>query len=73
MIPFLRLKYLCVCCIIILLLASFIRAQEITIGSKKFSESVVLGEITAHLLRKNAVTVEHKQRMGGTIIVWEAL
>ena len=73
MIPFLRLKYLCVCCIIILLLTSSIRAQEITIGSKKFSESVVLGEITAHLLQKNAVTVEHKQRMGGTIIVWEAL
>ena len=73
MILFLRLKYIFVCCVSIVLLISSIKAQEITIGSKKFSESVVLGEITAHLLRQNTVNVEHKQRMGGTIIVWEAL
>ena len=70
---FLRLKCLLVCCFIALLSIGSIKAQEITIGSKKFTESVVLGEITAHLLRESGVTVEHKQRMGGTIIVWEAL
>ncbi|HHZ93191.1 TPA: ABC transporter permease subunit [Candidatus Poribacteria bacterium] len=70
---FLRLKCLLVCCFIALLSIGSIKAQEITIGSKKFTESVVLGEITTHLLRESGVTVEHKQRMGGTIIVWEAL
>ena len=73
MISFPRLKCLLVYGFIVSLSIGSIQAQKITIGSKKFAESVVLGEITTLLLRENAVTVEHKQRMGGTIIVWEAL
>jgi osmoprotectant transport system permease protein len=48
-------------------------AQTITIGSKKFTESYVLGEIAKRALRDAGIPVEHKQGMGGTIILWEAL
>ncbi len=49
------------------------RAQEVVIGSKKFTESYVLGEIAKKLLQDAGVRAEHKQGMGGTIILWQAL
>ena len=48
-------------------------AQEISVGSKRFTESYVLGEIAKRLLEDAGYHVEHKQGMGGTIIVWGAL
>ena len=48
-------------------------AQTIGVGSKRFTESYVLGEIAKKLLEDAGYRVELKQGMGGTIIVWEAL
>ena len=48
-------------------------AQKISVGSKRFTESYVLGEIAKQLLENAGYRVELKQGMGGTIIVWEAL
>src|SRR4051812_24733118 len=48
-------------------------AQSITVGSKKFTESYVLGEIAQQALKNAGVTAEHRQGMDGTIILWEAL
>ncbi len=48
-------------------------AQSIIIGSKKFTESYVLGEIAKHTLSEAGLSVEHRQGMGGTIILWQAL
>lgn len=48
-------------------------AQQIQVGSKRFTESYVLGEIAKRLLEDAGFTVGHKQGMGGTIIVWQAL
>ena len=48
-------------------------AQEIGVGSKRFTESYVLGEIAKQLLEDAGYRAELKQGMGGTIIVWEAL
>ena len=48
-------------------------AQTIGVGSKRFTESYVLGEIAKKLLEDVGYHVEFKQGMGGTIIVWEAL
>jgi osmoprotectant transport system permease protein len=48
-------------------------AKPIVIGSKKFTESYVLGEIAKRALSKAGIAVEHRQGMGGTIILWEAL
>jgi osmoprotectant transport system substrate-binding protein/osmoprotectant transport system permease protein len=47
--------------------------QQIVVGSKKFTESYVLGEIAKTALQNTGFTVEHKQGMGGSIILWEAL
>jgi osmoprotectant transport system permease protein len=48
-------------------------ADPVVIGSKKFTESYVLGEIARELLRRDGIQAEHKEGMGGTIILWEAL
>lgn len=47
--------------------------KQIVVGSKRFTESYVLGEIAKIALQKAGFTVEHKQGMGGTIILWQAL
>jgi osmoprotectant transport system permease protein len=49
------------------------RANPVTIGSKKFTEAYVLGEIAKRALSDAGVTAEHRQGMGGTIILWQAL
>jgi osmoprotectant transport system permease protein len=43
------------------------------IGSKKFTESYVLGELARHELERSGLPVEHRQGMGGTIVLWQAL
>jgi osmoprotectant transport system permease protein len=48
-------------------------AADVVIGSKKFTESYVLGEIAKRTLTEAGIRVEHRQGMGGTIILWEAL
>src|SRR5271170_4958166 len=53
------------------------RASEgspaIALGSKKFTESFVLTELAKRSLEKAGFNIEHRQGMGGTIILWEAL
>jgi osmoprotectant transport system permease protein len=48
-------------------------AEQVQIGSKKFTESYVLGEIAKRTLTDAGISAEHRQGMGGTIILWEAL
>src|SRR5215813_1109060 len=48
-------------------------AADVVIGSKKFTESYVLGEIAKRTLTEAGIPAEHRQGMGGTIILWEAL
>jgi osmoprotectant transport system substrate-binding protein/osmoprotectant transport system permease protein len=48
-------------------------ASDVVIGSKKFTESYVLGEIAKRTLTDAGIPAEHRQGMGGTIILWEAL
>jgi osmoprotectant transport system permease protein len=45
----------------------------IAIGSKKFTESYVLAELAKRTLQDAGFRAEHRQGMGGTIILWEAL
>jgi len=48
-------------------------ANPVLIGSKKFTESYVLGEIAKRTLNETGIPAENRQGMGGTIILWEAL
>jgi osmoprotectant transport system substrate-binding protein len=43
------------------------------VGSKSFTESVILGEIVAQAARAAGVPVEHRAGLGGTRLVWNAL
>ena len=47
--------------------------DKIQIGSKSFTESVILGEVLTHLARSTGVKVEHRAELGGTQILWQAL
>jgi osmoprotectant transport system permease protein len=57
----------------VLAFCSTVQAQPIVVGSKRFTESYVLAEIAKTALQNAGFTVEHKQGLGGTIILWEAL
>lgn len=48
-------------------------AASVVVGSKKFTESYVLGEIAKRALIDAGIPTEHRQGMGGTIILWQAL
>lgn len=47
--------------------------REVVIGSKKFTESVILGEVLAGLAADAGLPVRHRQALGGTRIVYNAL
>lgn len=54
--------------------AALAQAQTpISVGSKKFTESYVLGDIAKTLLEQAGFQVTHREGMGGTIILWQAL
>jgi osmoprotectant transport system permease protein len=53
--------------------ASPCSAEPILIGSKKFTESYVLAEIAKRAFENAGLTTDHRQGMGGTIILWQAL
>ena len=45
----------------------------INVGSKKFTESVILGEMLTLLVRTTGAEVEHRAQLGGTRVLWNAL
>src|SRR5437667_7521254 len=57
----------------LIFLSGSLAAKPVVIGSKKFTESYVLGEIAKRSLIEAGISAEHRQGMGGTIILWEAL
>ncbi len=56
-----------------LLLAGCSEPRGIRIGSKSFTESVVLGEILCNQLRSRSTPAQHRAQLGGTRVLWEAL
>src|SRR5262245_12596588 len=57
----------------LLLAAPAAAAPKVVVGSKAFPESWILGEALATLARQAGAEVEHKQNLGGTEVVYEAL
>jgi osmoprotectant transport system permease protein len=49
------------------------RPSAVVVGSKKFTESVVLGEIATQLIRNAGVDANHRRELGGTRILFNAL
>src|SRR5258708_30007086 len=57
----------------ILLLAACAKQKPIVVGSKNFTESVLLGEIVAQRLEKAGCSVERKLDLGGTLVCDRAI
>ena len=47
--------------------------RTVIVGSKKFTESVILGEIATQRLAASGIEARHQAQLGGTRILWSAL
>ncbi|MEQ9618307.1 MAG: glycine betaine ABC transporter substrate-binding protein [Deltaproteobacteria bacterium] len=47
--------------------------DKLKIGSKTFTESVILGELISQLARSEGASVEYRKELGGTRVLWNAL
>lgn len=47
--------------------------SDARIGSKNFTESVILGEVLRLNAQRHGLTLEHRRAMGGSAILWQAL
>jgi osmoprotectant transport system permease protein len=48
-------------------------APQITVGSKSFTESLILGELVAQMASWSGARVQHRRGLGGTKLLWSAL
>jgi osmoprotectant transport system permease protein len=55
------------------LLLGLALAAPVRVGSKVFTESVVLGEVTTQTLLASGLPAVHRRELGGTRILWDAL
>ncbi len=47
--------------------------NELKVGSKKFTESVILGEIISQLATSEGAQVKYRKELGGTRVLWNGL
>ena len=59
--------------VLLALVAPLCLAETLDVGSKRFTESYILGEIVARTAREAGAQAEHKQGLGNTGIVFQAL
>ncbi len=58
---------------LVLLAAAAAQTEPLVVGSKRFTESYILGELVAQTARAAGAEVELRPGMGGTAILYEAL
>ena len=61
------------CLVLVLLAAATVSAQKVTVGSKSFTESVILAEIVTRLAQDAGAQAEHQREFGGTRVLWNAV
>jgi osmoprotectant transport system substrate-binding protein len=54
--------------VLVLLLGACAKQSPLTVGSKNFTESVILGELVAQKLESAGCKVDRRQNMGGTFV-----
>jgi len=52
---------------------AMVSAETLKVGSKKFTESVILGEMIRLLAEDTGMDVHHQRELGGTRVLWDAL
>jgi osmoprotectant transport system permease protein len=45
----------------------------VVVGSKAFTESIILGELVRQLIARTGIPVQHRDNLGGTTVLWQAL
>jgi glycine betaine/choline ABC-type transport system substrate-binding protein len=60
-------------CVVLALLALACSKQPLVVGSKNFTESVILGELLAQKLESQRCTVDRRLNMGGTLVCDSAI
>jgi osmoprotectant transport system permease protein len=63
----------CLAACLLLAAHAAVAGEAVTVGSKNFTEAVVLGEVAAQSARQAGVDVSHRRQLGGTRILWRAL
>lgn len=58
---------------VLLFQSAFAQATPVRIGSKVFTESVILGELARATAQQAGVDAVHQRELGGTSILWKAL
>lgn len=66
-------RLITLCTLIFALSATAAAEPALTVGSKKFTESVILGEILTLLGDAEGFNTAHRQELGGTRVLFEAL
>src|SRR5437899_6891652 len=49
------------------------RPPHVAVGSKAFTESVILAELVTQLARRSGAEVVHRPELGGSRLLWKAL
>jgi osmoprotectant transport system permease protein len=52
---------------------ALVLALAVQVGSKQFTESVIVAELAVQALRHEGVDASHRRELGGTRVLWEAL
>jgi osmoprotectant transport system permease protein len=47
--------------------------QTVVVGSKAFTESIILGELVTQLIDRTGTLARHERNLGGTTVLWQAL
>lgn len=63
-----RLFWMC-----LMLMPALGMTQPLRVGSKQFTESVILAELARGEAQRTGIEVEHRRELGGTAILWSAL
>ncbi len=65
-------KLLCILCLAIAV-SSCGRSDRIVVGSKNFTEQIILGEMLAQQFERHGLVVDRRLNLGGTLVCHEAL
>lgn len=60
-------------CLLVALLPALAHAEPVTVGSKKFTESIILAEMARITLEEAGVPATHRRELGGSRILFDAV
>lgn len=59
--------------VLLMILATSASAREVIVGSKVFTESVILTELATQLLDARGIETVHRRELGGTSVLWSGM